>query len=157
MRLTSYTNYALRSLQLAALRAPDLVRIDDVVKVHGLARPHISKVVHELGKAGFIETVRGRGGGFSLAKDAEDIRIGDVVRLTEGPLEVVECFNPSTNTCPLLGICKLSRGIQAATRAFMAVLDDMTVADIASNRSELMQRIQPLQDGLVEPVRSKLV
>ncbi|MEM9999937.1 MAG: Rrf2 family transcriptional regulator [Pseudomonadota bacterium] len=157
MRLTSYTNYALRSLQLAALRAPDLVRIDDVVKVHGLARPHISKVVHELGKAGFIETVRGRGGGFSLAKDAKDIRIGDVVRLTEGPLEVVECFNPSTNTCPLLGICKLSRGIQAATRAFMAVLDDMTVADIASNRSELMQRIQPLQDGLVEPVRSKLV
>lgn len=155
MKLTSYTNYALRTLQLAALKQPQLVRIDDVVKVHGLARPHISKVVHELGKAGFIETVRGRGGGFRLSKQAQDIRVGDVVRMTEGPLEVVECFNPDTNTCPLLGVCKLSRGIQAATRAFMAVLDDMTIADIASNKSELLQRIQPLADGLVEAIGSK--
>ncbi|MBC7286230.1 Rrf2 family transcriptional regulator, partial [Hoeflea sp.] len=80
MRLTSYTNYALRSLQLAALRAPALVRVDDVVKVHGLARPHIVKIVHELGKAGFIETQRGRGGGFRLARAPEEIIVGEVVR-----------------------------------------------------------------------------
>ncbi len=145
MRLTSYTNYALRSLQLAAIKAPDLVRVEDVARVHGLSRPHIVKIVHELGKSGYLETVRGRGGGFRLGRAAADIRVGDVVRLTEGPMEVVECFNPSSNTCPLIGICKLSRKIQEATRAFMAVLDDVTIADIARNRDELLDRIAPLE------------
>jgi len=147
MKLTSYTNYALRALQLAALRAPDLVRVDDVVAVHGLARPHIVKIVHELGREGLLQTQRGRGGGFRLGRPAEEIVVGDVVRLTEGPLDVVECFNPERNTCPLIGICKLSRALQEATRAFMAVLDDLTVADIASNRADLLARIAPLDTG----------
>ena len=144
MKLTSYTNYALRSLQLAALKAPELTRIDDVVRAHGLARPHIVKIVHELGRAGLLETQRGRGGGFRLAQPAGDIRVGDVVRLTEGPLSVVECFNPDKNTCPLIGVCKLSRAIQTATAAFMAVLDGLTIADIASNRTELLDRLAPV-------------
>lgn len=155
MKLTSYTNYALRSLQLAALRAPALVRVDDVVKVHGLARPHIVKIVHELGQAGYIETVRGRGGGFRLGRPAQDIRIGEVVRLTEGSMDIVECFDPATNTCPLLGICRLSTALKKATAAFMAVLDELTLADIAANRGELLGRIAPLQEGIVEPIRRR--
>jgi len=154
MRLTSYTNYALRCLQLAALRAPALVKVDDVVKVHGLARPHIVKIVHELGKAGFIETQRGRGGGFRLGRAPEKITVGEVVRLTEGPLDLVECFNRETNTCPLIGICKLSSTFAQATQAFLEVLDGVTVADIAANRDALMARISPLQDGIVTPVRT---
>lgn len=154
MKLTSYTNFAMRSLQLAALKSPDLIRVDDVVRVHGLARPHIVKIVHELGLAGYIETQRGRGGGFRLARPAEEIIVGDVIRLTEGPLDLVECFNPENNTCPLIGICKLSRALQEATRAFMAVLDDLTLADIASNRSDLMARIAPLESGITLPKRS---
>lgn len=142
MKLTSYTNYALRCLQLAALRAPDLIRVDDVAKIHGLSRPHIVKIVHELGKAGFLTTVRGRNGGFQLARDPEDINISDVVQLTEGPLDVVECFNKETNTCPLIGICKLSRAMQRATAAFMDVLSELSVADIASNKIELLGRIE---------------
>ncbi len=153
MKLTSYSNFALRSLQLAALKAPNRIRVDDVVRVHGLARPHIVKIVHELGRAGYLETTRGRGGGFRLAKPAEDIVIGDVIRLTEGPLDVVECFNPEKNTCPLIGICKLSEAIQKATRAFMAVLDDLTLADIAANRGELLNRIAPIEEGIVAPMR----
>ena len=153
MKLTAYSNYALRSLQLAALRSPDLVRVDDVVRVHGLARPHIVNIVHELGQAGIVETRRGRGGGFTLARPAADIVIGDVIRLTEGPLELVECFNPDRNTCPLIGICKLSRALREATAAFMAVLDGLTLADIASNRDELLSRIAPLQDGILSPMR----
>lgn len=145
MKLTSYTNYALRSLQLAALKSPDLVRVDDVAQIHGLSRPHIMKIVHELGKAGYLETVRGRGGGFRLARPAEDIIVGDVVRITEGPLDVVECFNPDKNTCPLMGICILSKKMQEATAAFMAVLDDLTVAQISANRGQLMNRIAPLE------------
>ncbi len=153
MKLTTYTNYALRSLQLAALKAPNRIKVDDVVKVHGLARPHIVKIVHELGRAGYLETVRGRGGGFFLARPPEDIIIGDVVRLTEGPLDIVECFNPKKNTCPLIGICKLSKAMQKATKAFMDVLDDLTLADIASNKHELLARIAPLEEGIVAPMR----
>ena len=144
MKLTSYTNYALRTLQLAALHAPELVRVDDIVRIHRLARPHIVKIVYELGKAGFLETQRGRGGGFRLGRPAGEIIVGDVVRLTEGQLDVVECFNPDKNTCPLIGICKLSRKIQEATAAFMAVLDALTIADISSNTNELFERISPL-------------
>ncbi|WP_235674140.1 MULTISPECIES: Rrf2 family transcriptional regulator [unclassified Paracoccus (in: a-proteobacteria)] len=153
MKLTAYSNYALRTLQLAALRSPDLVRVDDVVRVHGLARPHIVKIVHELGQAGLVETRRGRGGGFRLARPAEEIVVGDVIRLTEGPLDVVECFNPEKNTCPLIGICKLSRALKEATMAFMAVLDDLTLADVASNKSELLSRITPIEEGIVWPSR----
>jgi Rrf2 family nitric oxide-sensitive transcriptional repressor len=141
MRLTSYSNYALRSLQLAALRSPDLVRVDDVAKIHRISRPHVVKIVHELGKAGFVETVRGRHGGFRLARPAEEISVGDVVRITEGPIEMVECFNPDTNTCVLLEVCKLSVAVKEATAAFMAVLDKLTIADISANRGELLKRI----------------
>ena len=153
MKLTSYTNFALRSLQLAALKSPELIRVDDVVRVHGLARPHIVKIVHELGLAGYVVTQRGRNGGFRLGKPAEEIVIGEVVRLTEGPLDLVECFNPEKNTCPLIGICKLSRALQTATRAFMDVLDDLTLADIAANRDDLLARIAPLEEGIVAPMR----
>jgi len=145
MKLTSYTNYALRSLQLAALKSPDLVRVDDVAQIHKLSRPHITKIVHELGRAGYLETVRGRGGGFRLARPSKEIKVGEVVRLTEGPLDLVECFNPERNTCPLMGICILSRKMQEATAAFMAVLDDLTIADIAANRGQLLDRIAPLE------------
>jgi Rrf2 family nitric oxide-sensitive transcriptional repressor len=147
MKLTTYTTYALRVLQLAALRAPDLVRVDDVVAVHGLARPHVVKIVHALGRAGYLETRRGRGGGFRLGRPPERIVVGEVVRLTEGDLDIVECFHPETNTCPLIGVCRLSAGLQAATAAFMEVLDGLTVADISANRSELMARLAPLQDS----------
>jgi Rrf2 family nitric oxide-sensitive transcriptional repressor len=146
VRLTSYTNYALRTLQMAALRSPALARVDDVVRVHSMARPHVAKIVHELGRAGYLQTVRGRGGGFRLGRPAAEIGIGEVVRLTEGALDVVECFNPDTNTCPLIGVCKLSRALRAATDAFMAVLDDLTLADIVSNRAQLLDRILPLAD-----------
>ncbi|MCF2904114.1 Rrf2 family transcriptional regulator [Octadecabacter sp. CECT 8868] len=145
MKLTSYTNYALRALQLAAIKSPNLVRVDDVATIHSLSRPHITKIVHELGKSGYLETVRGRGGGFRLARAPTEIVVGDVVRITEGPLDVVECFNPEKNTCVLRGVCILSRKLQEATAAFMAVLDDLTIADISANKGQLLDRIAPLE------------
>ena len=151
MKLTTYSNYALRSLQLAALRAPRLTRVDDVVWVHRVARPHIVKIVHELGRAGFVTTQRGRGGGYCLARPADQIVVGDVIRLTEGPLDVVECFKPRTNTCPLIGICRLSQGLHKATQAFMAVLDDLTIADIAANRDQLFARIDKTESHPAPP------
>ncbi len=141
MKLTSYSNYALRTLQMAALRHPRLTTVAMVAKAHRLSNSHITKIVHELGQAGFLETVRGRGGGFRLARPAEEISVGEVLRLTEGPIEVVECFNPTTNTCPLLGVCKLSAAINRATRAFFDVLDKVSIADISANRDALLGRL----------------
>lgn len=141
MKLTSYTNYALRTLQMAAIRAPHLVRIDEVAQAHRINRAHLTKIVHQLAQAGYLETVRGPRGGLRLARPAGEIVVGDVVRLTEGPLDVVECFNADRNTCKLRGICQLSVKLQEATRAFMAVLDDLTIAQIAANRDDLLARL----------------
>lgn len=145
MRLTNYSNYALRTLQMAALRAPDRVRIDEVALAHGIKSSHLTRIVHDLGQAGLLETRRGRGGGFRLARAADTITVGEVVRLTEGPLTLVECFAPASSTCPLTGICRLSAGLGRALTAFLAVLDDMTIADISANRSDLLARL-PLPD-----------
>jgi len=150
MRLTNYT---LRALRLAAPRAPAPVRADDVVEVHGLTRPHIVRIVHELRRAGLIETRRGRGGGFRPVRPAAEITVGAVVRLTEGSFDVVACFNRAINTRPPIGICRLSQTIQAAARALLDGLDAVTIAGIAAGRDQLLGRIPPLQEGMLTPKR----
>lgn len=147
MRLTQYSTYALRTLQYAALRDPLIVTVDEVARAHRISKAHLVKVSHDLGRRGYILTTRGRNGGMRLARPADQITVGEVVRWTEGPLELVECFNPQTNTCPLEGVCHLSRGIQRALRAFLSVLDDMTIADITVNRGILLDRLAPQQSG----------
>jgi Rrf2 family nitric oxide-sensitive transcriptional repressor len=138
LRLTQYSNFALRTLQFLALRAPGIVTVDEVARAHGISRAHLVKVAYDLGQRGYVETLRGRNGGMRLARKAEDISVGEIIRWTEAPLELVECFNPDTNTCPIQGHCHLSRGIQRALRAFLSVLDDLTVADITLNRGTLL-------------------
>jgi Rrf2 family transcriptional regulator, nitric oxide-sensitive transcriptional repressor len=150
LRLTSYTNYALRTLQMAAIRAPHLVRIDEVAQAHRINRAHLTKIVHQLAQAGYLETVRGPRGGLRLARPAETIVVGDIVRLTEGPLDLVECFDPERNSCKLRGACHLSAKLHEAMRAFMAVLDDLTVAQIAANRADLLARLGLTQESHTE-------
>jgi Rrf2 family nitric oxide-sensitive transcriptional repressor len=147
MRLKNYTNYALRTLQMAALRAPALTRVDQVAAAHGVSRAHIMKIVHELGKAGYVETVRGRGGGFRLARDPAAITVGEIVRLTEAPIELVECFNADTNSCPLVGVCRLSTALDDALEAFLQVLDGVTIAELAGNRGDLVARLGAVADA----------
>jgi Rrf2 family nitric oxide-sensitive transcriptional repressor len=149
MRLTAFTNYALRTLMFAALREGRLSQAEEVARAHGIATTHVVKCVHRLGQWGFLENVRGRGGGFRLARPGENITVGEVVRRTEDSLDLVECFDPATNTCPLCGACDLSVGMQRAFAAFMAVLDGMTIADIARNRAALLPRL-----GLAGPKRA---
>ena len=141
MRLTQYSNFTLRTLQLVALRAPGIVTVEDVARAHRISKAHLVKVAAELSRRGYIEAIRGRHGGMRLARPADGITVGEIVRWTEAPLELVECFNPDTNTCPLLGACHLSRGLQRALRAFLSVLDDLTIADIAYNKDTLLARL----------------
>lgn len=147
MRLTQYSTFALRTLQYVALRDPAIVSVEEVARAHRISKSHLVKVSHALGQRGYVETVRGRKGGMRLARPADQITVGEVVRWTEGPIELVECFNPQTNTCPLAGVCHLSRGIQRALRAFLSVLDDMTIADITLNRGILLDRLAAQTSG----------
>jgi Rrf2 family nitric oxide-sensitive transcriptional repressor len=138
VRLTQYSNFTLRTLQFLALRAPEIATVDEVARAHKISKAHLVKVAYELSQRGYVETLRGRNGGMRLARKADDITVGEIIRWTEAPLELVECFNPETNTCPLQGHCHLSRGIQRALRAFLSVLDDLTIADISMNRVTLL-------------------
>ncbi len=147
MRLTQQTNYALRLLQFAALRAPDLVQVGEVARAHGISRSHLVQIAHRLGREGLLETVQGRGGGVRLAKPAEAISVGAVVRLTEAPLALVECFEPETNTCPLIGACVLSSAFGRALAAFLAELDKVSIAQIAANRGALLSRLSLPGEG----------
>ena len=148
MRLTAYTNYALRTLVYCALHPNQLVRIQDVANAHGISRAHLLKAARQLGQLGYLENVRGRAGGVRLGMPPGDIVIGEVVRHTEGDLEVVECFNATTNTCPLIGVCKLSNLFRAGLRAFFAELDKVTLADMITNGPEQLQRLSQHRDVL---------
>ena len=148
LRLTQYSNFALRTLQLLALRAPAIVSVEDVARAHRISRSHLVKIAHELGRRGYVTTVRGRNGGMRLARPAEQITVGEIIRWTEAPLTLVECFDPDTNTCPLIDVCHLSRGLQRALRSFLSVLDDLTIADIAINRTALLERLEAGREAL---------
>ena len=148
MRLTAYTNYALRTLMYCALHPNQLVRIQDVADAHGISKAHLLKAARQLGQLGYLENVRGRTGGVRLGRPAEDICVGEVVRHTEGDLEVVECFNKETNTCPLIGVCKLGVLIQCGLKAFFAELDKVTLADLVSNAPVLLERLEQRRDML---------
>lgn len=138
MRLTSYSNYALRILMVAAIRDGELVTVQEVADAFGISKAHLVKCVHQLGVWGYLHNVRGRNGGFRLAMPAARITVGEVIRKTEDDLDLVECFNATTNTCPLIGVCRLSSLFRDACRAFLDVLDQVTVADIAANSHDVM-------------------
>lgn len=153
MQLTLYTDYSLRVLVYLALHPDRLAHITDIADAYRISRNHLVKVVHNLGGLGFIDTVRGRGGGMRLARPPAEIKIGDVVRKTEVTLDLVECFDMKTNTCPIAPACALKRGLFEARRAFFGVLDNYTLADVVHNPADLKMLLQP--PGSAQPVRAK--
>ena len=131
MRLTFYSDYSLRLLMYAAVRHGELVTIQEVANAYGISKNHLMKVAFELGRKGYLDTVRGRGGGFRLSRPPEKIRLGDVVRETEENFTMVECFDPKTNTCAITAPCRLRGALARALKAYFAVLDEYTLADLA--------------------------
>jgi Rrf2 family transcriptional regulator, nitric oxide-sensitive transcriptional repressor len=146
MRLTVYTDYALRLLMYLALKDDGLATIAEIAKSYGISRNHLMKVAYELGAAGYIETVRGRGGGLRLAKPVETIGLGDVVRRTEPDMALVTCFKPVEAPCAIRRCCVLRDALQRACVAFTDVLDGYSLADLVRPRSGLrsMLAIAPL-------------
>lgn len=142
MRLTVYTDYALRTLMFAALHPDRLSTIGEIAAAYGISRNHVMKVVHQLGVSGYIETVRGQQGGIRLARRPEQIGLGDVVRRTEGEI-LLPCMDAAqTGYCAISPACKLKRALGRATQAFFAVLDEFTLADLTDNREILAILLQ---------------
>jgi Rrf2 family nitric oxide-sensitive transcriptional repressor len=132
MRLTLYADYSLRLLIFAALRPGGRVTIQQAAAAYGISRNHLMKVALELGRKGFLETARGRGGGLRLARPPAQIGVGEVVRAMEDDLLLVECFDPETSRCPLTGACRLRGALSRALDAYLKVLDDYSLADLVA-------------------------
>jgi Rrf2 family nitric oxide-sensitive transcriptional repressor len=137
MHLTFYSDYSLRLLMYAAVKEGELVTIQEVADAYGISKAHLMKVAHQLGRAGFLETVRGRGGGLRLAREPGRIGLGEVLRVTEENYTVVECFDSASNGCTISGPCRLKGVLAKALKAFFAVLDDYTLADLTQKHPVL--------------------
>ena len=114
----------------AAASGERLATIDAAAAAYGVSRAHLTKIVTTLVRGGFLEGVRGRSGGFRLARPAAEIRLGDVLRLTEPDFDMVECF-ATGESCVVSGCCRLPRVMQQGLDAFLAVFDGVTLADVA--------------------------
>jgi Rrf2 family nitric oxide-sensitive transcriptional repressor len=130
VQLTRFTDYSLRVLIYLGTRPDAQATVAAIAAEHAISRHHLTRVVHQLGLKGYIETVRGKGGGFRLARSPQLIRIGDVVRHMETGFELAECFRPSESRCRLLPACALKPVLAEAGRAFLANLDRYTLADL---------------------------
>lgn len=130
MRLTVYTDYALRVLIYLGLQGPELATVGEIARGYGISKNHLMKVVQELGRLGYVETVRGKGGGLRLAKAPHEIRVGDVVRHVESDFALVQCFGDGVPRCRIERACVLRSVFDEARHAFEAVLDKYTLADL---------------------------
>ncbi|MEP6964525.1 MAG: Rrf2 family transcriptional regulator [Polaromonas sp.] len=136
MRLTTYTDYALRTLMYLAAHRERLVTIQDIADVHGIAKNHLTKVVHQLGLLGYVESMRGRNGGLRLGMEPAGINIGEVVRSTEPDFYMAECFDPDKSRCIMSSACILKDTLHSATQAYLAVLNGVTLADLMKNEGD---------------------
>ena len=137
MRLTKFSDYAIRVLLFAANRRGERCTIEEAARVYGISEAHLRKVVRELSHAGFLVGTKGRTGGFCLARDPADIRIGDILRVTESDFALFECQCATGDPCLLRGQCSLPTAATRAVRAFLAVFDEMTLVDVLSEPNPL--------------------
>jgi Rrf2 family transcriptional regulator, nitric oxide-sensitive transcriptional repressor len=135
MRLTLHTDYALRALIQVAIVGGKLITINHIAQSFDISKQHLMKVVNDLSRKGYLDTVRGRNGGIRLARQPRDIKIGQVVRDTE-ELDVIGCLQ-QRGYCPIQRICVLRGVLRDATEAFLAELDAYTLADLIKPRREL--------------------
>ena len=129
MRLTTMTDYAMRLLMYVAQQPDRLCTIAEVAKAYDISETHLMKITHQLGLNGWLETVRGKGGGMRLAAAPSDISLGAVVRSIEPDFYLVECLTRDA-TCSLAGQCKLTGIMSGALQSMMQYLDAYTLADL---------------------------
>jgi Rrf2 family transcriptional regulator, nitric oxide-sensitive transcriptional repressor len=136
MKLSTFTDYSLRVLMYLAANPGQRATIAQVSQAFDVSENHMVKVVHSLGRAGWLANVRGKGGGLELAVAPEKIVIGQVVRHTEGRAVMAECFEEG-NECNITTECHLKGVLAEAAKAMYTVLDGYTIADVVKNKRQL--------------------
>ncbi|MCC7216999.1 MAG: Rrf2 family transcriptional regulator [Burkholderiales bacterium] len=139
MRLTVFSDYTLRVLMYLALDRSRLATIPEIAAAYGISENHLMKVVHHLARAGVVESVRGKGGGIRLARAPEAIRLGAIVRASEGAAPIVQCLADDPGTCVIAGPCRLKGILVNAFDALYASLDRHTLADLVDRPRTLKQ------------------
>lgn len=143
MHITRYTDYSMRVLIYLSVQGDRLTTIQEIADSYEISKNHLMKVVHQLNKMGYIETVRGKKGGMRLLMAPADINVGVLVRETEQDLNMVECFS-SKNACKITPVCGMKPMFEEALGAFLAALDKYTLADIipGQHRPQLLRLLQ---------------
>jgi Rrf2 family nitric oxide-sensitive transcriptional repressor len=143
MRLTAFSDYTLRVLIYLALDPAKLGTIPAIAAAYGISENHLMKVVQQLAREGIVESTRGKGGGIRLARPAEKIRLGDVVRSSEGNAPIVECLGDEPGACRIVSVCRLKGILVDAFDALYDVLNEYTLADLVARRQGLAQILRP--------------
>ena len=142
MRLTIKTNLAMRTLMFCAVNAGRVVRKAEVADGCNASEAHLGVVINQLGQNGFIETIRGRGGGIRLNKAPEDISVGQVFRVFESGVPFAECFDKARNACPISQSCRLKSLLGTALGAFYEELDKVTLKDLVEGNTGLEKALE---------------
>ncbi len=137
MRLTTYTDYALRVLMYLGLRGDELSTIQEIAEQYGISKNHLMKLVHVLGRLGYVETIRGKNGGLRLARRPEAITVGEIIRRMEPDMALVECFRTTDVHCRIVRTCILQNALGEALSRFLETLDGYTLADLLAPAEDL--------------------
>ena len=143
MRVTKRTNIAMRVLMFCAVNTGRLVTKAEIAERCNASENHLAQIINQLGQLGFLHTQRGRNGGLSLGRPADQIRIGDVFRVLEAPVPLAECFADVDNTCPLTEACRLRAALTDAVEAFYTSLDPITLDALICQNHDLMEILNP--------------
>lgn len=136
MRLSAFTDFGLRTLMyLASLEGERLSSVAEVSTVYQVSQSHMVKVIGQLAKLGYVQTIRGKNGGIRLAASPESINIGEVIEQLENHLDGVDC---TTTACQLLPCCELKKALTEGMRAFIDTMRTYTLADLMVNKSQLI-------------------
>jgi Rrf2 family nitric oxide-sensitive transcriptional repressor len=140
MRLTLWTDYALRTLIYVGAKDGQLTTIAEIAESFDISKTHLMKVVNQLATQGYLETVRGKGGGIRLGRAPARIAVGEVVRETEDDMAVLGCL-AGPGFCRIEGCCVLRGALRKATQAFLETLDGYTLADLLAPRAKLASHL----------------
>ena len=142
MKLTQFSDYSLRTLLYLGVERDRPVPLLEIARAYGISYHHLTKVAAVLGELGLVQAVRGRTGGYRLARGLETINLGWLIRRTEPDFDIVECFDGQTDTCPITPACRLRGVLAEAKESFLHELDQHTLAefvDAPENRRKLVQ------------------
>ena len=152
MKLTSHTNYAIRMLMFCASKQ-ELARVNEIAEFYDLPEKFLFKILGGLTANGFMLTVRGRNGGIKLARPAEEISLGEVIRKMEENFEMAECFKEGEITCPLVATCGLNGALSRALAAFFEVMDEYSIADLTKKEHNINVLLE-LNSAMQQPLEA---